>query len=383
MSDIPPKKLILPYLPDEMCLEIFKHCDGKTIENVRATSRFWKQTLNSLDFVSEVSDAWKSKGCSFIAHFRFSNKLNSSLDWVMNIDTIHGEANKIQVPIPSPGSGWYRIIGLENGIICFRFSSAGDSSYLLAWNPVAGSTKLIPDPPEHHCTKCSYFYTFAYFPHSVHYGIVHLHKKKLHHQAWRLTMYSSAEQNWVVNVTCPDYVRTLDPNYVSLDGVIYWMKWRDSDEDSSVTIIVSFSMLTQKFGQIIMPAEVRANYHGLLVRGDKLCVGAVQYDFETYSCNIWEINSLGEAPTRKKMFTYDGYGHPYLPALFLDSDVIQVLEKYYHQHEVPYIKHGIFHITKWNPLQKTIYSLKWMEFDNFVRLRSLSPFYESAFPVGG
>ncbi|MED6143442.1 hypothetical protein PIB30_006394 [Stylosanthes scabra] len=349
-----------------MCLEIFKRCDAKTLDNVRATSRFWKQTLNSYEFVSEVSEAWKSKGCSFIAHFGFNNKLNSSMDSVMNMDDVYGIASKIELPILTPGNGWYQIIGLENGIFCFHFCSVGHRSYLLAWNPAAGSTKLIPDPPKHYCTKCAFLYTFAYFPNSLHYGIVHLYKKKQRQKTWRLTMYSSAEQNWVVNMTCPDHVRTLDPNYVSLDGVIYWINWRDHDEDMIPTFIVSFSMLSHKFGQILLPAEVRANYHGLFIHHDKLCVGALNYDFETYSYNIWEISTLGEAPLLNKLFTYDGYGHPYLPAFLLDNDVIQVLEKYDQLEDAPYIKHSIFHITRWSSSQQSKYSLKLMEFDNFV-----------------
>ncbi|MED6176865.1 hypothetical protein PIB30_092405 [Stylosanthes scabra] len=301
MSDIPPKTLIIPYIPDEICHEIFKRCDPKTLRNVRATSRYWRQTLSSYEFVSEVSAPWKSKGCSLISHFGFNNTLNSSNDWVMNMDPVYGEGIKLQLPILTPGKGWFRIIGVENGIFLFRFCSTGHTSYLLAWNPAIGSTKLIPDPPRHYCSKCAFLYTFAYFPNN----------------------------NWVVNVSCPEYVRTLDPDYVSLDGVMYWMNWRENDRDMSPTFIVSFSMLTFEIRQIFIPTEATANYHGLLINGGKLYLGAVNYDHERYSCTMWEIDSVNETPSWNKLLTYDGYGHPYLPALFIDGDVIQVLEKYY------------------------------------------------------
>ncbi|MED6218783.1 hypothetical protein PIB30_029865 [Stylosanthes scabra] len=319
MSDIPPKKLIIPYLPDEMCLEIFKRCDAKTLRNVKATSRYWRETLSSYEFVSEVSTFWKSKG---------------------------------------------------------------DRSHLLVWNPAIGSTKMIPDPPRHFCTKCAFLYTFAYFPNSVNYGIVHLYKRQQCQKTWTLTLYSSAEKKWVVNVSCPEYGRSLDPNYASLDGVIYWMKWRDNDRDMSPIFIVSFSMLTHKFGQIFILAEATTNYHGLLIHGGKLCVGAINYDHKRYNCTIWEIDSIGETPNWSKLFTYDGYGHPYLPAMFIDGDVIQVLEKYYQVDDLPHMKHTIIHMTRWSPFKKTQYNLKWMQFDNFVRMRSLSTYYDLLFQLG-
>ncbi|MED6129618.1 hypothetical protein PIB30_109625, partial [Stylosanthes scabra] len=150
MSDIPPKKLTLPDLPNEICFEIFKRCNAKTICKVKATSHYWKNTLNSYEFVSEVSEAWKSKGCSIIAHYGFTNKLNSSNDWVVSIDALFGESNNINVPMVVTNDGWYRVIGVENGIFCFRYCSARNTSYLLAWNPADNLTKLIPDPSGHY-----------------------------------------------------------------------------------------------------------------------------------------------------------------------------------------------------------------------------------------
>ncbi|MED6113387.1 hypothetical protein PIB30_070292 [Stylosanthes scabra] len=249
------------------------------------------------------------------------------------MDPVYGEATKIDLPMLTPDNGWFRIVGVENGIFLFRFCSTRDRSYLLVWNLAIGSTKMIPDAPRHYCTKCAFLYTFAYFPNSVNYGIVHLYKRDQCQKTWTLTLYSSAEQNWVV--------------------------------------------------MFLAQTEATANYHGLLIHGGKLCLGALNYDHERYSCTIWEIDSVGETPSWNKLLTYDGYGHPYLPAMFIDGDVIQVLEKYYQAEDLQHMKHTIIHITRWSPLGKTQYNLKWMEFDNFVRMRSLSTYYESPFPFGG
>ncbi|MED6214111.1 hypothetical protein PIB30_099836 [Stylosanthes scabra] len=108
-------------------------------------------------------------------------------DWKQRLQT--------NVPIALTDDGWYRVIGVENGIFCFRYCSARNKSYLLAWNPVDKSTKLIPDPPEHYCNKCSFLYSFGYFPGTVHYGIVHLFKRKPRQRYWRVTMYSSVEHD--------------------------------------------------------------------------------------------------------------------------------------------------------------------------------------------
>ncbi|MED6147017.1 hypothetical protein PIB30_040127 [Stylosanthes scabra] len=382
MSDVSPKKLTIPDLPDEICLEIFKCCDTKTIFKVKATSYYWKETLSSYEFASEVSKKWLTKGCSIVSHYGFTNKPNSSSDWAMNMDAIYGEAHKINLPMVIGEQGSFRIVGIENGIFCFRYSIEGEISYLLAWNPADRSTKVIPDPPKHFCKRCSFLYTFGYFPDSVHYGIIHLFKKKPSHKTWSLTMYSSLEQNWGPTLTCPNYVRNLDPNYVSLDGVIYWMKWRE-DGDKSPPYIVSFSMLNFNFRQIIILDEVSTNYLGLLIHAGKLCVGATNYDQETYLSNIWEITNIEESPVWNKLFTYNGHGNPYLPAIFIDDDIIQVLERYYQIPEEPTMKFTIFHITRLKPMEQLRYSLKWIEYDDFVRLRSFFTYFESAFPVAG
>ncbi|MED6191936.1 hypothetical protein PIB30_005415 [Stylosanthes scabra] len=365
MSDIPPKRVPIPELPDEICFEIFKRCDAKTILKVKATSHYWKNTLNSYEFVYEVSEAWKSKGCSIVAHYGFTNKRNSSKDWVMSIDAVFGEPYKRTVPMVVADDGWYRLLGVENGILCFRYCSAGDKSYLLAWNSADKSTKLIPDPPGHYCNKCSFLYTFGYFPGSVHYGIVHLFKRKPRQKFWQVTMYSSAERDWVLTLTCPEYVQNLDPNYVSVDGVIYWIRWRDEKNPGTPLYIVSFLMVTYTFGQIFLPDEAKANYHCLLTHAGKLCVGATDYDHETYTSTIWKISILEEKPTWTKLFTTSGYGHPYLPALFIDDDLIQVMERYFELEDAPHMKYSIFHMTRFNAPEKTKYHLTWTEYDNF------------------
>ncbi|MED6218303.1 hypothetical protein PIB30_025535 [Stylosanthes scabra] len=177
-------------------------------------------------------------GCSIYAHFGFVRPNMGTSDWVMKMDPLTGEQNDFLLPFIVINRGWYRIVGVDNGVFCVRYSSLGLSSHLLIWNPTTYSSRVIPDPPRHHCKDYSYLYSFAHFPNNVNYAVVHIFKQRPDTPSWRLAIYSSVERNWVVNMECPTFVRRLDPCYASLNGVLYWLHWNIKGTDTNPPYIV-------------------------------------------------------------------------------------------------------------------------------------------------
>ncbi|MED6133075.1 hypothetical protein PIB30_024908 [Stylosanthes scabra] len=328
MSDIAPRKFKVPQvpdLPDEVIFVIFSMCDPLTIQAAKSTSRYWKEKLSSYEFVSTISEKLIPLGCSIYAHFGFARTNMATSDWVMKMDPLTGEQSEFLLPFLVINRGWYRIVGVDNGVFCVRYSSFGISSHLLVWNPTTYSSRVIPDPPRHYCKDCSYLYSFAHFPNSINYAVVHIFKQTPDSPCWKLAMYLSLERNWVVKMECPTFVRRLDPCYASLNGVLYWLHWNMEDIDSNPPYIICFCLTSPSFRQISLPARMRAHCHSLLIKDNKLCVNANDHTMQAYRSTFWQANNIHDQPTWSRLYSYNGYGTHYLPASIIDDEIIQVM----------------------------------------------------------
>ncbi|KAL4381572.1 hypothetical protein AHAS_Ahas04G0146900 [Arachis hypogaea] len=197
MSDIPPKRVILPDLPNEIMLGIFYRCDARMLLSVRSTCHYWRNKLNYYEFITEMGTRWKSNGCSFLAGFGFSSR-------------------------------------------------------------------------------------------SVNYSVVHIFKEKPESPSWTLTMSTNLVRDWNVSLTCLPYVDRLDLDYVSLDGVIYW----------------------------------------------------------SYSSTIWQAAAINDDIIWSKLYMFNGIGVPYIPALFVNDNLLHIMERHLPMLDMDGIKSTYFHILK-------------------------------------
>ncbi|MED6133495.1 hypothetical protein PIB30_028676 [Stylosanthes scabra] len=154
MSDIPPSKSSVPELPYELMFKIFLCCDAKTLVRVQATSHLWKDTLNSYEFVSEIAVMWRNKGCSLFGHFETGQRFPSVLPFVV--------ANE----------GWFDIVGIDNGVFCFRLSKTGDVSNLVIWNPLSRRQCVLDDPITGIADESTFLFSFLYYPRTINYSIM-------------------------------------------------------------------------------------------------------------------------------------------------------------------------------------------------------------------
>ncbi|XLT91316.1 hypothetical protein HN873_012991 [Arachis hypogaea] len=381
MSDVPPISIPLPELPDELMLDIFHRADASTILNARSTCRSWRVKLSSYDFQTTLAQRWKHHGCSLLMHFCYPSSLMNSVDWVMRMDASSGYTMPFHFPFLLTYEGWFHIIGVENGILCIRYSSMGKKSYLLSWNPVSRKSKIIQDPVYIFQPDLVYLYALVYFPSTLDYAILYIFKQTSESPSSSLSIYTSFRRNWNVIITCPPYVVTLDATYVTLGGSIYWLTCSVDDDERRSPYIVCFSLLSNTFQQIFIPRQALAHCYMLMLLNQKVCLASSTHDEEVFSTSIWHVAVTEEEPAWTRLFMYNGVAPLFTPAIFLDEDIIEIKERHFEEDGVDDSHVSHFHICRYTPMEKTRRTLHWVEYEDNVRIRSLHVYYETLYPV--
>ncbi|MED6210653.1 hypothetical protein PIB30_066212 [Stylosanthes scabra] len=174
MSGLLPGGSQMPFLPDEVMIDIFNRLDAAAILACRSTCRHWRQMLTSYEFIVEVAKQWLARGSYLFVHFGFSLTEELSVDWMMKMDSITGEMV---------------------------------AQVRLQWNPATGQRLQLDDPLQHHCTECPYHYALVYYPASVEYAVLHISKEHEDNALPILKMYTSFQRNWDFEVPCLAFVR--------------------------------------------------------------------------------------------------------------------------------------------------------------------------------
>ncbi|RYR35224.1 hypothetical protein Ahy_A10g050366 [Arachis hypogaea] len=288
------------------------------------------------------------------------------------MSALTGETSPLHFPFLLTAEGWFQIVGVENGIVCIRYSSMGNKSYLLTWNPISRYSKIISDPNKHYCEGCVFLYSFLYYPNTLDYALLHVYMENPDSSTCVLTMYT---------IPCPENARRLNSAYVSVNGVVYWVSVITDEEDIQPPYIVSFNIITYSFDQISLPNEGLQGSHTLLVRSGHLCVAANIGDDYSYNSVIWELDQNSSSFNWTKLFSYSGIGPSYIPATIVDDDIIQIKERHLEVEDIHDFRFTHFHIRCYSPVTGSKKTLQWVNYDNVVKLWTLHKFYPGLFPV--
>ncbi|MED6117810.1 hypothetical protein PIB30_113334, partial [Stylosanthes scabra] len=96
--DVPINVLQIPFLPDEIVMNILLRLDALSILACRSTCRHWRQKLSSYEFLMELAKKWYARGSFIFAHFGYSMTEHISVDWILKLDAISGEVIPFQFP---------------------------------------------------------------------------------------------------------------------------------------------------------------------------------------------------------------------------------------------------------------------------------------------
>ncbi|MED6143693.1 hypothetical protein PIB30_008335 [Stylosanthes scabra] len=380
MSDIPPSGVFMPKLPDDLLFRIFIHCDAKTLIRVQATNHFWMESLSTQEFVAEIENCWRKRGCSLFGHFGHNDESRRSSDWIIKMSSHTGQRFPATLPFLMTQQGWFDVVGIDKGVFYMRYSSVGVVSNLVAWNPISRRKFVISDHIHEIGDETSFLLAFLYFPKTVNYAVVSIYLELGDNPRTVFTLFNSSVRSWSPPLECPPYVRRLDPQYVTVNRIVFWATWSHSNETEFPPYIVSFSPLTAEFQQLPLPGEALTTCHTLLNRDGHLCIAINDHNFQAYNSVIWQPDVVNEEIVWTKLFEVGGNGPSFIPAVMVENDVIHVLERHVEVNDEEGVEFTHIHLRRF-------YSgcgrrtLLWANYEGDVKLRSVNTFYESFYPV--
>ncbi|MED6195903.1 hypothetical protein PIB30_042228 [Stylosanthes scabra] len=349
MSDVPPSRILLPELPDDILFNIFLHCDARTLIRVQVTNHFWMESLSTHEFVAKIEKRWRKRGCTLFGHFGHSDESRRSADWIIKMSSHTGQRFPATLPFLMTQQGWFDIVGVDNGVFCMRYSCVGAMSHLVAWNPISHRRFVITDPIHGIADETSFLFAFLYYPETVNYAVVSIYLEIGDNPQTVFTLFDSSVRSWSLPLQCPPYVRLLDPAYVTVNGIVYWVTWSHGNETHIPPYIVSFSPLTTEFQQLPLPNEA---------------ITVVSDEF------VWN-----------KLFEVGGNGPSFIPAVMVENDVIQVLERHVQVNDVEGAEFTHIHMRRFYSANGRRISLLWVNYEGDVKLRSVHTFYEGFYLV--
>ncbi|RYR01999.1 hypothetical protein Ahy_B06g080856 [Arachis hypogaea] len=135
----------LPVILDELLQEIFLRSSAKVVGRCICLNKFWLRRLRQPEICIQHMRRQNVVDQHVLFHVGYSLLLMDS-NSIFIVNAALGEQVHVQQPFGVGIHGWFRIVGVSNGNICFKFSHDQDDTRLLVWNPTTQRSREIFDP---------------------------------------------------------------------------------------------------------------------------------------------------------------------------------------------------------------------------------------------
>ncbi|RYR16211.1 hypothetical protein S83_048876 [Arachis hypogaea] len=315
----------LPHLNEDLIWKIIVKADPKTAGRCRTLSKGWNFRLCTPIFMKENFRENKERNRSVIIGIGYPPSDENSI-WFIRAFVDSGRQVQFNVPIDINQYGFYALIGSDHGNVCLRISMGGLNSRLLIWNPLTRKRRYATDEASKHSGHAVSLYAFGFLHDTVEYRILHAYKKFYTQRTLSWSLYTSFERDWTHVGTFESSVQKLGPKYVVNKGIFYWIGWGGPNLMEAAAIVI-FNLRQRMFHEAKIPTQVKSDYHSLTHFNDG--VGFVSYHNVGYTRQVlvWQLkNDWDTNLDWEKMIRVSGFGIPYTPTLFVDKDILSVLE---------------------------------------------------------
>ncbi|RYR77755.1 hypothetical protein Ahy_A01g002356 [Arachis hypogaea] len=164
------------------------------------------------------------------------------------VNATSGEEVHVQQPFGVGIHGWFRIVGVSNGNICFKFSRDQDNTRFLVWNPTSQCAREIFDPQKDHDRSYFPVYGFGHVPNTDAYSIIHMCKRDIADAYVFFSRYCSRCSTWFHCVNCLPGVEKINPNSVFHNGQAYWIT-STGDSYATPKSVLCYSVQDESFNE--------------------------------------------------------------------------------------------------------------------------------------
>ncbi|RYQ98499.1 F-box/kelch-repeat protein At3g06240-like [Arachis ipaensis] len=182
------------------------------------------------------------------------------LDSLYIVNAASGEEVHVQQPFGVGFHGWFHIVGVSNGNICFKFSRGQDDTSLLVWNPTTQCSREISDPYREHGRSYFPVYGFSHVPNTDAYTIIHMCKRDIADSYVFFSRYCSRRSTWFYCVDCLPGVEKIDPNSIFLNGHAYWITGT-GDSYATPKSVLCYSVEDKSFSEVSIPVGAIYTVH--------------------------------------------------------------------------------------------------------------------------
>ncbi|KAL7128921.1 hypothetical protein ABFS83_13G027200 [Erythranthe nasuta] len=294
------------YLPTDLVLEILGQLPVKSLVRFLTVSKSWRSIITTPTFISSHLSNAKNRT---LVH---EKELHSFLTIAENgpFETFNS-SSKLEFPFKSDRT--FRIVGSCDGFICLSDDEFRDSSQcsIIIWNPSVRNHRVLPNPTIN--PETPHFVVLGFGVASHAYKVVRLvycmKPNDINFSFMQLVEIFSLEtwswRKWgEVDLTPPHVFPSTTCPSVFSNGVVHWLSEDDSFRRSS---ILAFDVGDEVLGDVMLPDELAACVYEsvvmlrIFVIGESL--GAVKYDRDNTSCDVWVMKEYCVRESWTKLYT--------------------------------------------------------------------------------
>ncbi|MED6144018.1 hypothetical protein PIB30_011522 [Stylosanthes scabra] len=202
-----PKESYQPQSPEE----IFLRVDVKAVGRSQCVSKEWCGMLGSSFFLKLHHDKNKYEEGNVLMQIGYEKHILRR-DWITAIKFKSREEVQFNLPHPIDNHGWFNLLSSENGTLCFNFSTNGDDSRVLIWNPIRRRTIILPQPIHEVNDFDLIVYAFGYLPNSFIYRVIQVFKNRCKDKTFMWKTFYPERNQWGMAYPLMDSISALDTN---------------------------------------------------------------------------------------------------------------------------------------------------------------------------
>lgn len=299
------------YIPQELLVEILVKLPVESLVRFTVVCKSWYSIITDPKFITTQCDYTNSNQDNKPLLLRFYDRVEKEENYTIRCDdeTFSDQFTRIEFPFKSP-LGYFRIVGICNGLVCLSDDLFGDTERVILWNPsIRKSVDLqMPVRPKYpHMFVLGFGVCPVTNDHKV-VRVVYLKDSSLNFTVPpELQVYSLSIGSWRdVNASAPScYMVEYTWSQVFVFGAVHWLAYRKQGESGSRNLIVSFHMGDEVFHEVMLPNSLANDIvydMSVSLLGDSLT--ALKYNKETgqESCCVWVMRDYGVAESWTKLY---------------------------------------------------------------------------------
>ncbi|KAK1396234.1 F-box protein CPR30 [Heracleum sosnowskyi] len=303
------------YIPQELLHEILIKLPVESLVRFTSVNKSWYSLITDPIFIINHLNYSNLDQDKRPLLLRFYDRVEKEENYTIRCDneTFSEEFTRVEFPFKSP-LGYFRIVGICNGLVCLSDDLFGDTERVIVWNPsIRKSVDLeMPVRPKY---PHMFVLGFGVCPVMNDYKVVRVvYVKDVNDPSFNFTVppevqvYSLSTGYWRdVNAGAPScYMVEYTWSQVFVFGSVHWVAFRKLGDSGSRNLIVSFHMGDEVFREVVLPDSLANDIvydMSVSVFGDSLA--ALKYSKETgqESCCVWVMREYGVAESWTKLYT--------------------------------------------------------------------------------